>query len=77
MPRPTKLDPSRESLQLSHFTTAGELSRAFDSVPWDSEELERQVSWTAPKQPGLVRFWLVLRDFRGGGAFIERAACVQ
>jgi hypothetical protein len=77
LPRPTKLDPSRESLQLSHFTTAGELSRAFDSVAWDSEELERQVSWTAPKQPGLVRFWLVLRDFRGGGAFTERAVCVQ
>jgi hypothetical protein len=64
-------------LQLSHFTTAGDLSRAFESIAWDSAELQRQVSWTAPKAPGLVRFWLVLRDFRGGSAFTERAACVQ
>ena len=55
----------------------GDLARAFDAIAWDSEQLERQVSWTAPKQPGLVRFWLVLRDFRGGSAFSERAVCVQ
>lgn len=77
LPRPSKLDPARESLQLSHFTTAGDLSRAFETIAWDSAELSRQVSWTAPKEPGLARFWLVLRDFRGGGAFTERAVCVQ
>jgi hypothetical protein len=77
LPRPSKLDPSRESLQLSHFTTAGDLTRAFETIAWDSEALERSVSWTAPEEPGLVRFWLVLRDFRGGGAFVERAACVR
>jgi len=77
LPRPSKLDPSRESLQLSHFATAGDLSRAFETIAWDSDELLRQVTWTAPKQPGLVRFWLVLRDFRGGGAFTERAVCVN
>jgi hypothetical protein len=77
LPRPSLLDPSRESLQLSHFATAGELARAFETIAWDSEQLARRVSWTAPKQPGLVRFWLVLRDFRGGGAFAERAVCVQ
>jgi hypothetical protein len=77
LPRPSKLDPSRESLQLSHFTTGGDLTRAFETIAWDSGDLRRQVSWTAPKQPGLVRFWLVLRDFRGGGAFAERAVCVH
>lgn len=77
LPRPTKLDPARESLQLSHFTTAGDLSGAFESIAWDSAELSRRVSWTAPKEPGLARFWLVLRDFRGGSAFTERAVCVQ
>lgn len=77
LPRPSQLDPARESLQLSHFTTSGDLSRAFETIAWDSAELSRQVSWTAPKLPGLVRFWLVLRDFRGGGAFTERAVCVQ
>jgi hypothetical protein len=77
LPRPSQLDPSRESLQLSHFATAGDLARAFETIAWDSDQLARRVSWTAPKQPGLVRFWLVLRDFRGGGAFAERAVCVQ
>jgi hypothetical protein len=74
---PSKLDPTRESLQLSHFTTAGDLEHAFQSIAWDSEQLAREVEWTAPKEPGLVRFWLVVRDFRGGSAFTERAVCVQ
>ena len=77
LPRPSKLDPSRESLQLSHFTTAGDLTRAFETIAWDSDELVRTTHWTAPKEPGLVRFWFVLRDFRGGGAFVERAVCVR
>ena len=77
LPRPTSLDPSRESLQLAHFATAGDLSRAFDTIAWDATELERQVGWTAPQEPGLVRFWLVLRDFRGGSAFAQRAVCVR
>jgi hypothetical protein len=77
LPRASKLDPARESLQLAHFTTAGDLSRAFDTIAWDSDELSREVTWTAPQEPGLARFWIVLRDFRGGSAFVERAACVQ
>jgi hypothetical protein len=77
LPRPTKLDPARESLQLAHFTTAGDLSRAFDTIAWNTDELSREVTWRAPSEPGLVRFWLVLRDFRGGSAFVERAVCVQ
>ena len=74
---PSNLDPTRESLQLSHFATAGDLAHAFQSIAWDSEALGREVTWTAPKEPGLVRFWLVVRDFRGGGAFTSRAVCVQ
>lgn len=77
LPVESELDPAREALQLSHFTTAGDLSRVFQSVAWDSRELSRRVEWTAPAEPGLVRFWLVLRDFRGGGDFTERAVCVR
>lgn len=77
LPRASKLDPARESLQLAHFTTAGDLSRAFDTIAWDSDELSREVTWTAPQEPGLTRFWIVLRDFRGGSAFVARSACVQ
>ncbi len=77
LPHPDVLDPKRESLQLSHFATAGDLTRAFETIAWDSDQLSRKVDWTAPKAPGLVRFWLVLRDFRGGSAFVERGVCVQ
>jgi hypothetical protein len=77
VPHPAELDPLRESLQLSHFATAGDLSRAFETIAWDSDELVRRSSWTAPAQAGLVRFWLVLRDFRGGSDFVERAICVR
>jgi hypothetical protein len=77
LPRASQLDPARESLQLSRFATDGDLSRAFESIAWDSRELSRSVTWQAPRAPGLVRFWLILRDFRGGGAFVERAVCVQ
>jgi hypothetical protein len=70
------LDPTRESLQLSHFATAGDLSRAFETIHWHSNELVRTTTWTAPKEPGLVRFWLVLRDFRGGSSFVTRSVCV-
>lgn len=77
LPHPDKLDPARESLQLSHFATDGDLGRAFESVAWDSEELGRSTTWKAPDATGLVRFWIVLRDFRGGGAWVERAVCVR
>jgi len=77
LPRPSELDPAREALQLSHFVSDGDISRAFESISWDSDELTRTATWKAPATPGLVRFWLVLRDLRGGGAFSERAVCVK
>jgi hypothetical protein len=76
VPHPQALDPVRESLQLSHFTTGGDLSRAFESIAWDSGELLRRTTWKAPKNAGLIRFWLILRDLRGGGDFVERSVCV-
>lgn len=77
LPRPSTLDPARESLQLSHFVSDGDITRAFESIAWDSGELKRTVTWKAPAAPGLVRVWFVLRDLRGGGAFTERAVCVK
>lgn len=76
LPQSSDLDPSRESLQLSHFATAGDLSRAFETIAWDSNELTRTTTWSAPREAGLVRFWLVLRDFRGGSSFVSRSVCV-
>jgi len=77
LPRPRELDPARESLQLAHFVSGGDITRAFETIAWNDESLERRVDWKAPREPGLSRLWLVLRDFRGGGAFTERAICVK
>jgi hypothetical protein len=71
------LAPSRESLQLSHFVTAGELPHAFQVLGWEAEELARTSAWRAPERAGLVQFWLVLRDYRGGSDFTQRAVCVR
>jgi len=74
-----------EELQLSTFVTAGELERQFSFVS-ASDDRERptvELKWTAPKSGRLqgaadlsVRFWLLVRDSRGGIARIERALCV-
>ncbi|HEX6239571.1 MAG TPA: hypothetical protein VFZ61_01710 [Polyangiales bacterium] len=73
----------REELQVSHFTSAGELERqhAFVEADDDSEQPLLAQRWTAPEgdevPPGgrLVRFAFALRDPRGGFAFVRRAAC--
>jgi hypothetical protein len=75
--RNSELDPTRESLQLAHFVSGGDITRAFETIAWNGDELQRRVDWRAPKAPGLARIWFVLRDFRGGGAFAERAICVK
>ena len=73
----------REELQVSHFASAGELERqhAFVEADDDVEEPLLAQRWTAPERhevPAggrLVRFAFVLRDLRGGLAFVRRAAC--
>lgn len=77
LPAASSLDPPRESLQLSHFVSAGDVTRAFETIAWNQDELARRVGFTAPSELGLVRFWFVLRDFRGGSAFTSRAVCVR
>jgi|GEM_PF-409707 len=75
---------SRESLQISQFTTAGELKSAFSFVEAEDTgaETTAEVKWKAPKtvagaaagQP--VTFTFVVRDNRGGIDWTTRAACV-
>lgn len=76
LPKGHELDPDAESLLVSHFSSAGELERAFSSPAQDEPV---RVTWKAPARaegPLLVRFWFVVRDFRGGSDFTERALCV-
>jgi hypothetical protein len=74
----------REWLQISHFTTAGELDRAITAVeaedPRESPAVE--MKWDAPelaKVPAegqVVRFTFVVRDMRGGVDWMARSLCV-
>jgi len=69
-----------ESLQVSHFTTAGELDRQFSFV--EDEETDITVDWVTPLVEDvpddglLVRFHFVVRDGRGGTDWASRALCV-
>jgi hypothetical protein len=73
----------RESLQISHYTTAGRASRAFSAVePSDPASVPEVLDWsppavdTIPEGGRLVRFTWVARDLRGGFARADRALCV-
>lgn len=76
----TSLDPTRESLQITHFSTAGELERAFSASSWAEPAAPVSVIWRAPDSAPagglLTRFYLVVRDLRGGSDWLERAVCV-
>jgi hypothetical protein len=39
--------------------------------------LPTYVDWTAPKLGGEVRLWVVLRDSKGGTAWLQRSLLVQ
>jgi hypothetical protein len=80
LPRTTDIEPARESLLVSQFSSAGKLDHAFLSVHADTPAAGRQVTWEAPSASGagptLVRFYFVVRDARGGEDFATRALCV-
>ncbi len=72
--------PSKETLQVSHFVTAGSLERAFTVFEAEDDGLVTKVSWKAPKSAppsGFVRLFFVVRDLRGGSDWIERAVCIE
>jgi hypothetical protein len=74
----------RERLQISQFTTAGKLSRAYTWIEADdtSDPPVAEVKWDAPEAKDVpaggevVRFTFVARDGRGGVDWTSRAACV-
>jgi hypothetical protein len=59
----------RESLRVSWYATAGEFSA--DSTGRGEDELESftENTWTSPVGAGPAKFWVVLRDSRGGVDF--------
>lgn len=70
-------EPS-ESMIVSHVVTAGELDRQYSALdPEEPAPKEVAVPWTAPGEERLVEFFVVLRDGRGGTAFVRRTVCVR
>jgi hypothetical protein len=74
------IDPARETLEIAHFLSAGELDHTFTRILPDTLEIASSVVFTpnseAASEGSLVQFWFVVRDGRGGSDFTERAACV-
>lgn len=81
---PPVATPTRESLQISQFTTAGKLKSQFSFVEAsdDNATTTVDVTWDAPEPAEVpaageaVTFTFFVRDERGGAAWATRAACV-
>jgi hypothetical protein len=65
------LDMHRESLSVSWFATGGSFVHDRTGRGETEPELTTDNTWTAPETPGLVHFWVLLRDARGGVDFAE------
>lgn len=79
---PPRVVEARESLLISHLTTVGEIERQFSRID-DDESPDPILEWTLdltedelPPEGRTVRFYIALRDQRGGAAFREHSVCV-
>jgi hypothetical protein len=72
-----KDDPAKR-YGFSFFATAGSISslRSTDTTA-TGQPAPTWVEWTAPEMAQTVRFWVVLRDGRGGVSWLERSAQVR
>jgi hypothetical protein len=69
-------DDDAESLQLSHFATAGEYARTFSFVE-RGKALRAGVEWQAPAAETPVKHYVVVRDGRGGLSWATFSLCVR
>ena len=71
-------DDATKRYGFSFFATAGEISslRSTDTTA-TGEAAPTWVDWTVPDAGGPVRLWVVVRDGRGGTAFLERQVTVR
>jgi len=72
-------DETSEAIQISQFSTGGDLDRAYSVVEGDLPN-RVEVGWTAPREVAsdgqVVRFYFVARDPRGGADWAVRTLCV-
>jgi len=71
-----QLDTHRESLSVSWFATDGSFEHDRTGRSETETDLTTDNVWTAPATPGLVHFWFLLRDIRGGVDFAETTVMV-
>ena len=71
-------DDATKRYGFSFFATAGEISslRSTDTTA-SGQSANTWVDWTVPDAGGAVRLWVVVRDGRGGTAFLEREVTVR
>lgn len=69
-------DDDAESLQLSHFATAGEYARTFSFVE-PGKALRARVEWQPPAAETPVKHYVVVRDGRGGVSWATFSLCVR
>jgi hypothetical protein len=71
-------DDATKKYGFSFFSTAGSLSslRSTDTTA-SGQPAPTWVDWTTPDTSESVRLWVVVRDGRGGTAFIERVVLVR
>lgn len=66
-PRTRTVEPRREGLALAWYATAGKFDgEQTGRSESDPDGTDTTNGWRAPKTPGPVRIWTVLRDDRGG-----------
>jgi len=64
-----------EVLQLSHYSTLGRFERQYTILDPD-EALEFDLEFEVPEEVGPIKSYLVVRDNRGGTAWVTWSACV-
>jgi hypothetical protein len=79
---PATAATAREALQISGFTTAGELGQSYAFVDAGDARAEAdvEIGWDAPAEipaSGHVRFTFVARDLRGGVGVVTRTICIE
>jgi hypothetical protein len=72
-----QIETHRESLSVSWFATDGSFEHDRTGRGETETDLTSDNVWTAPPNPGVVHFWVLLRDIRGGVDFAETALMVQ
>jgi hypothetical protein len=61
-----RIEDRREALRISWYATAGSFEHDRTGRPEADPATTTENVWTAPVQAGVVHFWFVLRDSRGG-----------